>query len=131
MVDSISSNMAAPLSGPADSPAALQRPEPAVKVTHTESGRNGGNATAQSGNTFPPSQNGYPIEEAFFEEINSAMQAWDTGMRFEIDEDTQQLVVSIIDTKSGDVLRQIPSEEVLHIAKMIAQFQGNLVSVKA
>ena len=59
------------------------------------------------------------------------MEAWATGMRFELDEDTQQVVVSIIDTQSGDVLRQIPSEEVLHVAKMIAQFQGNLVSVKA
>ena len=130
MVDSISSNMAAPLSGLADAAATQQRPEPAVQVTHTERGRNGGNATSQQGGAFSRNDGSGSVEDAF-EEINAAMQAWDTGMRFEIDEDTQQLVVSVIDTKSGDVLRQIPSEEVLHVAKMIAQFQGKLVSVKA
>ena len=66
-----------------------------------------------------------------FEEINAAMQAWATGMRFEIDEDTQQLVVSIVDNKSGEVIRQIPSEEVLQVAKMITQMRGQLVNVKA
>jgi len=120
--------MAAPFPGSADAAATQQRPEPAVQVTHIERGRNGGNATSQEGGTFAGS--GGTMAEAF-EEINAAMQAWDTGMRFEIDEDTQQLVVSVIDTQSGDVLRQIPSEEVLHVAKMIAKFQGNLVSVKA
>jgi len=130
MVDSISSHVPAPLPVPAEAAVVATRPEPAVQVTSSNAGRNGGNAAGQHGNTNSRAGNPASIEDAF-EEINAAMQAWDTGMRFEIDEDTQQLVVSIIDTKSGDVLRQIPSEEVLHVAKMIAQFQGNLISVKA
>lgn len=125
MVDSISSNMASPLPAMANATPTPQRPEPAVQVTSTEAARNGGNATAQQGNEFPPSTTDT------FEEINNAMQAWDTGMRFEIDEDTQQLVVSIVDSKTGEVIRQVPNEEVLHIAKMISQFQGQFVSVKA
>ena len=127
MVDSISSNMAAPLSSLTDATPTQSRPEPAVQVTNVASSRNDGNASSrQNGN---PSQPLAP--EDAFDEINHAMQAWDTGMRFEIDEDTHKLVVSIIDSKSGDVIRQIPSEEVLHVAKMIAQFQGNLISTKA
>lgn len=129
MVDSISSNMAAPGFGLASGEPTAQRPEPAVQVTQVAAARNGGNATGYQ-NGAAPRDGKASVEEAF-EEINAAMQAWDTGMRFEIDEDTQQVVVSIVDTKSGDVLRQIPSEEVLHIAKMIAQFQGKLVSTKA
>ena len=128
MVDSISSNMPASLGGHTDPAYNAQRPEPAVQVTHTAAGRNGGNATTQQEQGY--SRSGASPDEAF-EEINAAMDAWSTGMRFELDEDTQQMVVSIIDTKSGDVLRQIPSEEVLHVAKMIAQFQGKLLSVKA
>lgn len=127
MVDSISSNMASPLSGFANAAPTPQRPEPAVQVTNTAAGRNGGNATAQQGNGNEASR---PATDTF-EEINNAMQAWDTGLRFEIDEDTQQLVVSIVDSKTGEVIRQVPNEEVLHIAKMISQFQGQLVSVKA
>lgn len=130
MVDSISSNMPAPMPVPAEAAVTAARPEPAVKVTGSAAGRNGGNAASQQDNANVRSDSSASMEEAF-DEINAAMQAWDTGMKFEIDEDTHQVVVSIIDTKSGDVLRQIPSEEVLHVAKMIAQFQGNLVSVKA
>lgn len=130
MVDSISSNMASPLHGQAMAAPTAARPEPAVQVTDTAGGRNGGNATARQEDAYPRPNAGHSSEDAF-EEINAAMQAWDTGMRFEIDEDTQQLVVSIVDSKSGEVLRQIPSEEVLHVAKMIAQFQGNFVSTKA
>lgn len=125
MVDSISSNMASPLSGLVNAAATSPRPEPSVQVTQTEGGRNGGNATAQQGGSSPRTA------ADTFEEINNAMEAWATGMRFEIDEDTQQLVVSIVDSKTGDVVRQVPSEEVLHIAKMISQFQGTFVSVKA
>lgn len=129
MVDSIPSSAAAAAMGvPAATPAPV-RPESAVQVTGVSGGRNGGNATEQ-GATGQYSGSSASLEDAF-EEINAAMQAWNTGMRFEIDEDTQRLVVSVIDTQTGDVLRQIPSEEVLHIAKMIAQFQGNLVRTKA
>lgn len=127
MVDSISSNMAAPLSSLTDATPTQSRSEPAVQVTTIASSRNDGDASSR--------QNGSPSQplapEEAFDEINQAMQAWNTGMRFEIDEDTQQLVVSIIDSTSGDVIRQIPSEEVLHVAKMITQFQGNLISTKA
>jgi len=122
--------MALPLAGQANAAAAPVRPEPAVQVTHLESSRNGGDAAAQQGGTDARSDT-TASPEAVFEELNATMEAWDTGMRFEIDEDTQQLVVSVIDTKSGDVLRQIPSEEVLHVAKMIAQFQGKFINVKA
>ena len=128
MVDSISSNMPAPMGGHTDPALNAQRPEPAVQVTGAAAGRHGGNATTQQEQGF--TRSGASTEEAF-DEINAAMEAWSTGMRFELDEDTQQMVVSIIDTKSGDVLRQIPSEEVLHVAKMIAQFQGKLLNVKA
>lgn len=130
MVDSISSNMAAAQAGMPGAAPMPARPEPAVQVTGASAGRNGGDAAAQHGSTGQPFGSASTAEDAF-EQINAAMQAWDTGMRFEIDEDTQQLVVSIVDTKTGDVLRQIPSEEVLHVAKMITQFQGNIVSTKA
>ena len=131
MVDSISSNIASALPAQAGSEPAPARPEPAVQVTAAAEARNGGNATARQGSGDSAAHTAPGARDDLFEEINSAMQAWSTGMRFEIDEDTQQLVVSIIDTKSGEVLRQIPSDEVLHVAKMITQFQGNIVSVKA
>ena len=130
MVDPVTSSLLP--AGPASTalmPGQVQsHPEPAVQVTRPEAGRNGTNtddgARQQSFKSHTEIHN-------VFEDANTAMQAWATGMRFEIDEDTHPLVVSVIDAKSGDVLRQIPSEEILHVAKMITRLQGKLIDVKA
>lgn len=65
------------------------------------------------------------------EQLHSNMQAWATGMRFDIDPDTQRIVLTLVDNDSGDVIRTVPSEAVLAVAKMIAQFQGNGINTKA
>lgn len=65
------------------------------------------------------------------ETLNQDMQAWSTGLRFDIDPDTQRIVLSIVDNDSGEVIRTVPSEAVMTVAKMIAQFQGKGISVKA
>lgn len=64
------------------------------------------------------------------EQINSSLQAWSTGMRFKMDDEAQRLVVSIVDNETGEVLRTVPSDAVIQIAKMIVQLQGNAVNVK-
>ena len=65
------------------------------------------------------------------EQLNKNMEAWATGLRFDVDEDTQRLVVSLVDSKSGEVIRAVPSDAVLQMSKMIAQFQGNTINTKA
>jgi flagellar protein FlaG len=47
-----------------------------------------------------------------------------------MDDEAQRLVVSIVDNTTGEVLRTVPSDAVIQIAKMIVQLQGNQVSVK-
>ncbi|WGQ36740.1 flagellar protein FlaG [Alcaligenes sp. CHO6] len=64
------------------------------------------------------------------EQINNSLQAWSTGIRFDMDDEAQRLVVSIVDNTTGEVLRTVPSDAVIQIAKMIVQLQGNAVSVK-
>lgn len=65
------------------------------------------------------------------EQLNNNLKAWATGVRFDIDPDTQRLVVSLVDNESGDVIRTVPSDAVLQISKMITQFQGNGINTKA
>ena len=50
---------------------------------------------------------------------------------FSIDEDTEKLVVKVVDTTTGDIVRQIPSEEIIHIAKMLDKLQGLLYRGRA
>lgn len=65
------------------------------------------------------------------EQLNDNMKAWATGLRFDVDDDTQKLVVSLVDKESGDVIRAVPSDAALQISKMIAQFKGNSINTKA
>lgn len=50
----------------------------------------------------------------------AALEAWvremERDLQFRIDEASGRIVVSVIDGASGDVIRQIPAEEVLRIA---------------
>lgn len=64
------------------------------------------------------------------DQINNSLQAWSTGIRFNMDDEAQRLVVSIVDNTTDEVLRTVPSDAVIQIAKMIVQLQGNAVSVK-
>lgn len=71
-----------------------------------------------------------PLDKAL-DEINEQMKAWSTKLQFEVDPDVHQVVVSVVDAKSGDVIRTIPSEAVLKIAKMIVNMQGNGIKTSA
>ena len=51
-----------------------------------------------------------------------------THLRFETDKDTGVHLIKIVDTKSGEVVRQIPSEELLYITKSLQNLKGLLVS---
>lgn len=63
--------------------------------------------------------------------INKTIQALARDLQFTVDEDTQMSVVKVIDTQTKDVIRQIPSEEVLAIAKALDKVQGLLFKEKA
>jgi flagellar protein FlaG len=64
--------------------------------------------------------------------INEAMRSMSRDLEFSVDEDTKETVVKIVDQKTKEVLRQIPSVEALAIAKAIDQAQqGLLIKQKA
>lgn len=53
------------------------------------------------------------------------------SLQFSIDEDLGVSIVKVVDTESKKVIRQIPSEEVLKIAKALDTLQGLLVKQQA
>ena len=60
------------------------------------------------------------------EEIQSFLQVQNRNLAFSIDDDTKRSVVTVKDSSSGDVIRQIPSDEVLRLAERIKDLQQNL-----
>lgn len=65
------------------------------------------------------------------QDANQAMQNLASDLEFSIDEDSERTVVKVVDRATGEVIRQIPSEEMLEIAKALDQAQGLLLSQTA
>lgn len=63
--------------------------------------------------------------------INEMIRVVDRNLEFTVDKDTDLTVVKVIDSESKEVIRQIPSEEVIQIAKALDKLQGLLVRDKA
>lgn len=59
--------------------------------------------------------------------FNDVMRQSKQNLEFSVDADTKKPVVKLVDTETGDVIRQIPSEEMLSIARSIDQFQQGLL----
>jgi len=55
--------------------------------------------------------------------LNEKLRAWSTNLRFEVDDDTSKVVVQVVDSATGEVVRQIPSEEVLNMSKALGKLQ--------
>lgn len=48
-------------------------------------------------------------------------------IQFSIDDDTDRIVVKVVDTETQKVLRQIPNEEVLAISKTLDKLRGLVI----
>lgn len=65
------------------------------------------------------------------EHINKFVQTMTSDLKFTVDEETGIQVVKVVDTKTKDVIRQMPSEEILAIAQALDQLQGLIIHQKA
>lgn len=66
------------------------------------------------------------------EGINKALRQSGKSLEFSVDENSRRQVVKVVDTETGDVIRQFPSEEMLAISRSIDSVQqGLLIKQKA
>jgi flagellar protein FlaG len=56
------------------------------------------------------------------------MQIASIGVRFEFDTTAEKMVTKVVDAASGDVIRQMPTEEMLRMSKALDKLQGLLVN---
>lgn len=104
-------------------------PEPAREVTPSGQVLNAGDSNQRQAGREGRT-GGNPLEQAL-EDVNNSLKAWSTGMRFDIDPEAQRVVVSLVDNETGEVLRTVPTDAVIRIAKMIVQLQGQGVRTSA
>jgi len=58
------------------------------------------------------------------------MDTLNTTIRFGFDDKTDEMYVSVIDTKDNKVIRQIPSEEAMKLAAKMRELVGMLFDEK-
>jgi flagellar protein FlaG len=65
------------------------------------------------------------------QEVKDALGQMAQNLQFLIDETTGKTVVKVVDGTTNEVIRQIPSEELLAITRALDKFQGVLLKQKA
>jgi len=64
-------------------------------------------------------------------EVRKALAPVARNLQFSIDDATGRSVVKVVDSSTNEVIRQIPSEELLAITRSIDKFSGLFVKQKA
>jgi len=73
-----------------------------------------------------------PQLQGLVDSINNSLKQANKNLEFTIDEDTKKSIVKLVDTETGEVIRQFPSEETIAISKAIESMQqGILLRQKA
>lgn len=65
------------------------------------------------------------------EDINKVLDSWSVSIQFEVDSSYKDVIVKVVDQDTHKVLLQIPSEDVLRIAKAMDKLKGLLVEKTA
>lgn len=71
------------------------------------------------------------IREAAEKIQNAVDNLAQKNLRFSIDEDTGQTIIKVVDAHTDELIRQIPSEKAVEIARSLDRAQGLLFNDKA
>lgn len=133
-IDSISStHHLSPANQTAATGSAAHRPSPseidrdaAIKKLTAPSDAEDVSATAEQGSE----QKGGDVARAE-RSLNSAFNPHGISLKFRQDEETNAIVVEVVDQNTGETLRQIPDETMLHLASSLGSLQGRVVNRQA
>ena len=113
------------VSTPPTGSAPVVLPQTAVPPVGTQS------ATAQAANAqAATAQAAQPTNaqiQSAVDKVNQAMLQANTGVEFSIDQSSNRTLVKVIDTKTGETIKQFPSKEMIAISQSIDQFQKGLL----
>jgi flagellar protein FlaG len=100
------------------------------------------NASSAGGKDLPPSGMSAPDKRpppvdipkidisGVIRSINTFLQENQRGLRFQVDQATGRTVITVINPVSGEVVRQIPPQELLNIAREL-RASGSLLNTRA
>jgi len=65
------------------------------------------------------------------EDLNEFVQVIQRKLQFSVDEESGKTVVKVIDSETDQVIRQIPSEEILEMQNRLGEMNGLLFQTRA
>lgn len=71
-----------------------------------------------------------PIE-AVVDNVNEYVQNISRQLNFSVEKDTGKTIIKVVDSDTGDLIRQIPTEEFLELAKALEKAKGILLRTEA
>ena len=64
------------------------------------------------------------------EALNAAVRKVPTSLHFSIDDASNRFVVQVTDTNTGEIIRKVPGDAILRIARQIESLKGVLFDDK-
>ncbi|MCP5274207.1 MAG: flagellar protein FlaG [Burkholderiales bacterium] len=110
-------------------------PQPLRTLPASQNSQATNNRTVSS-ESVNPTNSGKPlgsdaqIEQAV-EKIQETVNNKVQNLQFSIDEDTGKTVVKVMDAQTQEIIRQIPSQEAISIARTLDKLQGLLLNDEA
>lgn len=74
-----------------------------------------------NGNALPPENHDAKEIDDAVKDINSHFQTAHRELQFAVDDDSGRTVIKVMDMDTEEMIRQIPSEEVLKFARMLEE----------
>ncbi len=75
----------------------------------------------------PQSKNNKVQPEEILDQIKSLTEDGAYSVRFEKDDKANQMVVRLVDVESGEMIRQIPPEELISLTETLQELRGSLI----
>ena len=123
MANNISSIASAPMPASARDNGQSDKPDTAVVANAA------GRVLPETGKALPRSAASQPVDDADLRDavsqINQFVQSVQRDLSFSIDEGSGRSVIKVIDRESGELVRQIPSQEVLALASYLGDLNQN------
>lgn len=89
---------------------------------------------SQEPNSGNPGGGAASLEKAVqesVEKLNNFIRPYVTSLQFSVDKDLGRVVVKIMDSETKEVIKQIPSEDVLALTKALGKVAGLIVKQEA
>lgn len=92
-------------------------------------------ATVPTQKEAPPEKSTQSVSaealEAAVNSVRDYIKPINSDLQFSVNDDTDKVVVTVVDSETKEVIRQIPSEEMLAIAKALDNIKGLFIKQQA